>query len=362
MKISINRTALTRALKLASSTAEPKSPQPMLACVHIAADNAAVKITATDLTVSVTAWVAAKVTEAGAIAVDARAILDRVGSLAGDDVTITQDGMAIDVAAGRAKFRVPCLAARDYPKVIEASGGWSTHDAPSIAAAFGAALPAVCTDATRFHLGGVFVDGAHFVATDGHRLITRRIADSLGGKRIVPTKGVVQVLKMIGDAESCEVTWSDAAMFVRAGDVTISVKLIDAQFPPWKQAVPTTGRTVRVARSDLAGVIDRARKVAGETDAVVLSFSADADEVAVSARHADRGEYTDAIEIVGGHGWKGSPLEMFFNGRYVADVLASSAADHADLMMPPDDKNAQLMPFVVVLGETRGTIMPMRPR
>ena len=142
-----------RALKLAASTAEPKSPPPMLACVHIAADKAAVKITATDLTVSVTARVAAKVTEAGAIAVDARAILDRVGSLAGDDVTITQDGMAIDVAAGRAKFRVPCLAARDYPKVIEASGGWSTHDAPSIAAAFGAALPAACTDATRFHLG-----------------------------------------------------------------------------------------------------------------------------------------------------------------------------------------------------------------
>jgi hypothetical protein len=44
------------------------------------------------------------------------------------------------------------------------------------------------------------------------------------------------------------------------------------------------------------------------------------------------------------------------------DALGTGATDHADLMMPPDGKDAQLSPFVVVVGETRGTVMPMRPK
>lgn len=360
MKITINRVALTRALKLAASTAEPKSPQPMLACVHLRAAGSAVHLTATDLTVSTTTKLGAAVAEGGGVVVDARAILDRVGSLAGDDVTIARDGSSIDVGSGRARFKVPCLPDRDFPKVIEAPGGWSAHDAASIVGAFSAALPAVCTDTTRFHLGGVFVDGAHFVATDGHRLIAHRIADSLGGKRIVPTKGVAQVIKVIGGAESCDLAWSDGAVFVRAGDVTIAVKLIDAQFPLWEQAVPTKGRIVAVDRGELVGVIDRARKVAGDSDAVVLSFSSARAEIGVSARHADRGEYDDAIAMAGA--WTGADLEMNFNARYVADVLATSGSDRCELMMPDDGPNAQLMPFVVVLGQTRGTIMPMKPK
>lgn len=361
MKFTIDRIAFTRGLKLAASTAEAKSPQPMLACVHLAATKDKVKLSATDLTVGVTSTIAATVATVGSLAVDARAILDRVGAMTGVEITATRDGNSIELAAGRARFRVPCLDGRDFPKVLETDAPHDACDAGELVAAFAAAMPAVCTDATRFHLGGVFVDGASFVATDGHRLIVRKIRKTIGGRRIVPAKGVAQIIKTIGDAESCEVAWSDAAVFVRASDVAVAVKLIDAQFPPWEQAVPTSGRAVTVSRTALAGVIDRARKVAGDSDAVVLSFATDSQEIAVSAHHADRGEYTDAIEIID-DAWSGAPLAMHFNGRYVADVLAVASTETCELLMPPDDKNAQLMPFVVVLGDTRGTIMPMRPK
>lgn len=361
MKFTIARTALLRGLKLASSTADAKSPQPMLACVSIATKGARVDMSATDLTVGMTSSCAAKVETAGAVAVDARAILDRVSSIAGDDVTVIREGSSVEIVAGRSRFRVPCMDARDFPKILSTDAPHVEHDADDVVAGFAATLPAVCHDATRFHLGGVFVDGSDFVATDGHRLLTRRSAVTMGGKRIVPTKGVIQIMKMIGDTATCEIAWSDAAIFVRVDGVAMSVKLIDAQFPPWQQAVPTSGRIVSVHRHELADVIDRARKVAGDSDAVVMSFDAASNEIAVSAHHADRGDYTDAIGIAEGK-WDGSPLAIHFNGRYVAEALNTSGAERADLMMPPDGKNAELMPFVVVLGETRGTIMPMRPK
>ena len=111
---------------------------------------------------------------------------------------------------------------------------------------------------------------------------------------------------------------------------------------------------------DLFGV-ERTANLAGDSDAAVMSFDAASDEIAVSAHHADRGDYTDAIGIAEGK-WDGAPLAIHFNGRYVAEALNTSSADRVDLMMPPDGKNAELMPFVVVIGETRGTIMPMRPK
>ncbi len=361
MKFTISRSALLRGLKLASSTADAKSPQSMLACVNIVAKGGRVDMSATDLTVGMTSSCAAKVDAAGSVAVDARAILDRVSSIAGDEATVSRDGSSVEISAGRSRFRVPCLDSRDFPKILTTDAPHVEHDASDVVAGFAAALPAVCHDATRFHLGGVFVDGADFVATDGHRLLTRRSPVTMGGKRIVPTKGAVQIMKVIGDSSTCKIAWSDAAIFVRVDGVSMSVKLIDAQFPPWQQAMPTSGRIVGVDRRGLADVIDRARKVAGDSDAVVMSFDESSDEIAVSAHHSDRGDYTDAISIAAGR-WSGAPLAIHFNGRYVAEALNTSADDRVELMMPPDGKNAELMPFVVVLGETRGTIMPMRPK
>lgn len=362
MKITAPRSDLARALKLAASTADPKSTLPVLGCVCLVAEGKKqLHITATDLTVGITSTLAVSVGTPGKVAVDARALLDRVASLSAAEVTIARDGSALVVTAGRAAFRVPCLDGRDFPAVLAMPGDATAWPASDVVRGLASVTPAICQDQTRIHLAGVYVDGADLVATDGHRLLVTAIPSPLGAQQIVPAKGVAQILKTIGDADSCEIAWSTAALFVKAGDVTTSVKLIDAQFPPWRQVVPTSGRTVRVRRAELAEMIDRARKVAGDSDAVVMSFATDSQEIAVSAHHADRGDYTDAIEIVD-DAWPGAPLAIHFNGRYVAEALGTGATDHADLMMPPDGKDAQLSPFVVVVGETRGTVMPMRPK
>lgn len=361
MKFTIDRNAFVRGLKFAASNTSTKTTMQILGCVHIRSDGSSVSLTATDLIVGVTSRIAATVAKSGATAVDGKAILDRVSTLAGDTVTIESvDDKAIDVSSGRAKFRLPTMRATDYPKIPTTKIAYTVVSAADLDAAISAPLAAVSHDETRFHLAGVYVCGKTTVATDGHRMIVHESPTSISGiGRIVTTRGVTQIVRLIRDTEADEVSiaWDDQFVFVTVGDVAMSAKLVDAQFPPWEQALPSKGREIRVDRSALTGVIARAIKVTGGVKGVTFSMAADSSEIAVTARNDDRGEYSDAIEFIGA--WTGKPLAIHFNPNFLADA-ASGSSDDIVLRMPNDVENAELHPIVAIAGPVRGVVMPMR--
>lgn len=360
MKFSIDRAAFARALKLAAAAADAKSPMPALAMVHLRADKTSVHVAATDLVVGIVGRVKAKVAKADSASVDARAMLERVASMPADEITVERAGSTLTITAGRARFSLPCVDGRDAPKILATDAVHDDFDAAMVRAGFAGALTAVCHDSTRFHLSGVYVDGVHFVATDGHRMLTRKIAAPLSGKgRIVPERGVTQILRILDGVATCGIAWTDHAMFVRVDETTLSIKLTDAQFPLWGQVIPPTGRAVSVDRAELADVIDRARKVAGDSVAVVLSISVEADEIAIATANDDRGDYSDVVPLVA-PSWSGKPLRIGVNGRFMSEALAAGSTDIAVIQFPPDVNDPELQPILITMGDQRGVVMPMR--
>src|SRR5690606_30807661 len=114
----------------------------------------------------------------------------------------------------------------------------------------------ISTDETRLHLNSALFEweGEHvrMVTTDGHRLSKMEV--HVPGKKatatmLIPNKGIQELKRLCEEAQSekaeqgasgAELTMTQSgpnAYFTLAG-FQFSVKLVDAQFPPYQRVIP----------------------------------------------------------------------------------------------------------------------------
>src|ERR1700720_1295139 len=135
-------------------------------------------LAATDLDVSLTSRCEADIREGGAIAVQAKKLIEIIRSLSASEVLLVQEEpRVLSIRAGSSRFKIHGLAADDFPTLptVPASAGAKVEipfvDFRRMVAKI---LFAVSAEESRFQLNGALFkvkDGAlEIVATDGHRL------------------------------------------------------------------------------------------------------------------------------------------------------------------------------------------------
>lgn len=317
---------LKRITALLARVSERKS-YPVLANILIRVDATGTTLAATDLNVTAivrTDWRGTR----GGFMVNAKSFADVIKKLPPDDCEITRKGpTGLVIKSGSLTSILMGLPDRDFPKVPDdTSLAWHTCQAAELARGFDSVAYAVCTDETRFHLNGIKYEnptGEHatFVATDGHRLALTRIA--LSGAptsgAIVPSKGAREIVKLLGEGKrkgTAEMCILRNHLFVRYGAVTLAVKLIDAQFPPYEQVIPTDHRNlVTVERKTLIAAVKRADVVCTETRGVRLDFDPDG-YLKLTSDHPDVGESHETL-VAEGRG----KITIGANTRYLIDAL-----------------------------------------
>jgi hypothetical protein len=129
-----------------------------------------------------------------------------------------------------------------------------------------AILAYACKDSTRFHLGGVFLDGTHLVATDGHRLVAvpwRYTCAAYTGPEsglIVPAadlalacktagaRGTVEIRVLDGGPKIALVARTRADKYGAPGpEARFQTAAIDATYPPYERAIPRGDTLASVA-------------------------------------------------------------------------------------------------------------------
>ena len=129
----------------------------------------------------------------------------------------------------------------------------------------------ISTDETRAHLNSALFewdgDVVRMVTTDGHRLSKMEVeglrASGVGDDAhpaeghpgAAPHRDEAVAEAPAKDAEGrprpqLQITQSGSSAFFQGGGTTFSVKLVDAQFPPYSQVIPQNSeRKVRVPRA-----------------------------------------------------------------------------------------------------------------
>jgi DNA polymerase-3 subunit beta len=258
------------------------------------------------------------------------------------------------------------MADRDFPKLPNhREVKFHKVDAAVLRDLIAKTFFSISSDETRYHLNGVLFecDGkkARMVSTDGHRLskIERPLAGgpSLPQGVIIPRKGLMEIRRALeGATGEVEIGFQQGHVFTRVGKTAISVKLIEAQFPPYEQVIPK--------EHDKVAVLSRAALLEGLKRVSIMSsdktwgvkFSLDKQLLRVASDNPDLGEGREEIEA----DYDGAAITIGFNARYFIDVLSEIETPQVQLELGGELDPGVVRPVEEKGGDYLGVIMPMR--
>jgi len=162
------------------------------------------------------------------------------------------------------------------------------------------------------------------VATDSYRLSVKETAleSPLQGslEANVPARALQELVRISQGApgESLAVSVGQNQVIFELGDIVLSSRLIDGQFPNYRQLLPeSVEHELRVATQELIEVVRRISLMAQKNAPLRLGFREG--ELTVSAQTPDVGEASESIPVP----FHGEPFEIGFNPEFLRDGLES---------------------------------------
>lgn len=333
MKLTIDRSALIKSLAHVQSVVERRNTIPILSNVLVEAKGSQMGLTATDLDLTIVEQVGASIGNPGAVTVSAHTLYDIVRKLpdgAEVELQASTDGAQVILRAGRSRFTLSTLPKEDFPS----SGNSDLPHSFSLAAEdlknlIDRTRFAISTEETRYYLNGIYLH-AHqtgknhslrAVATDGHRLARVEMplpdgADKIPGI-IVPRKLVAELRKLLDETQgNVDISLSDSRIRFAFGDIVLTSKLIDGNFPDYQRVIPTgNDKTLELDRKAFRDAVDRVSTIASEKSRAV-KISVKPGSLTLSATSAEQGSALEEMEAK----YDGPAIEIGFNSKYLLDI------------------------------------------
>ncbi len=339
MKITVDREALLGQLQMASRVASTRSAIQALSGVQLLASEDGCELRATDMDVSLRVPIEAQVVRPGAVVLPARLLLDVARSLPAAEVSLElrsaeQD---VEVISGSATFDIRTLRSEDFPPFPDPEPS-SAVSIPLESFIQTATLVAgsASRDETRPVLTGILVSASgqelSMVATDSYRLSVKetRLASALASdfEVNVPARALQELARLGAGAADDELAINvlQNQVVFTLGKVILSSRLIDGQFPNYRQLLPESfEHELRVSASELTDVVRRISLLAQKNAPLRLAFAPG--ELTVSAQTPDVGEARESLPVA----FQGEPLEIGFNPEFLRDGL--EAVEEGDLLL-----------------------------
>ncbi|MFN7685722.1 MAG: DNA polymerase III subunit beta [Oligoflexia bacterium] len=367
MKFTIHREPLLQALQRAQSVVEKKNTVQILGNVLLTVSDSQLSIAATDLEVGIKILLPIQGGEAGKVTLSAKQFLEIVKELPNRDLVISKkENNWVEILCGKSKFNLVSLAADEFPALphFEEKNYFDAR-VDSLAAMIDRTEFAVSLDATRYLLNGVYFEALEnnlmrMTATDGHRLsyVDAEIfltAPDLKRGIIIPRKGLIEFRRMLDQGSSTVgLAFERGYLFVQMGTTYLFVRLIEGEYPDYRQVVPkNTDRVLKVNRQELHAALKRVSLLANEKSRGIKLSMQDYSLV-ISSSNPDLGDAREELDVT----FSGETLEVGFNAKYLLDCLEVTESDEIQLSLK--DK---LSPGIVS-GKDEGNhtyvIMPMR--
>lgn len=340
MKLTVNRDQLLEGLQKVQSVVEKKNAVQILANILCTAENNRLSLCATDLEVGVKVSFPVETQETGKITLSAKHFLDIVRELpSGTALQITRKSNDwVEIVCGKSRFNIVSLPADEYPALpaFEEKQYFEART-DALREMIDKTSFAVSTDATRYHLNGVYFEHLEnnvmrMTATDGHRLsfvdseVFMKMPEFRRGM-IIPKKGLTELRKLLEQADSeIGLAFDRGYFFAHAADTYLFVRLIEGEYPDYKQVIPKSATSsAKLKREDLISALRRVSLLAHEKSRGV-KLSIQEGMLVISSSNPDMGEAREEIDI----DYTGGQVEIGFNAKYMLDCLPVVDSDEVE--------------------------------
>ncbi len=365
MKLDIERDQLLKPLSRVSGVVERRQTLPILANVYVKLENSTLTLIGTDLEVEICESLTGVKGKAGEITVTARKLMDICRALPeAAKIKIDTDGSLMTVQAGRSKFSLQTLPAKDYPKID--TDKWEERislPANALCQLLEKTSFSMANQDVRYYLNGLLLefggDSVRAVATDGHRLAKSDL--TLDGVKadfrqiIVPRKAVMELIRLLQDSDqNVTVEVSSNHIRVSVGTTIFTSKLIDGRFPDYEAVLsPLLTTMVSVERVPFLECLARAAILTNEKFRGVR-LNVEKSRMLISAHNPEQEEASDELAI----DYDDEAIEIGFNVTYMMEALKALTEDKIELRLR--DNNSSCTIHSPSDEDTLYLVMPMR--
>ena len=249
-------------------------------------------------------------------------------------VYLVVDGV-LEVISGSYASKVNVFSAEDFPRLPSRDVSLHTIDAPALLGTIDKVARAASRDESRPVLTGILVrfegDKLTMAATDSYRLSVKETTLGESGPEldaIIPARALQELARLAAGAETVSLGVHENHVLLGVGDVWLTSRRIDGQFPNYNQLLPESFEAeVTTPRAPLLEVVRRASVMAQRNSPLRLRFAEG--ELSVSAQTQDVGEARESLGIE----YAGEPIEIGFNPDFLRDGLEAVAGDTVQLRL-----------------------------
>ena len=364
MIVSGEKDKLNNLVQTALRGVSSRVTMPILSGLFITAEGGRLTISSTDLEMSIKAEMDAEISESGSTVVSGRLIGDIIRNLPSGKLEIETGEKFMKIRSSAGEYRIREMMPEDFPQipawegeaVLKITGG-------EFMLAVNQTAKSSSSDEKRPVLTGTLIEknvaesSLKLVTTDSYRLSWKEI-EAQGSVAdwedcIIPTKTMNEVARLAGTSDAdVEMKMQGKQVMFRIGDLVVSSRLIEGQFPNYKQLIPKGEKTdAKIGKEELIAAVKRALIFGHNMKVGVYS-----DHLRIATETPEVGDSSEEVpaEVTG------EEMEIGFNGTYLMDGLSGVSGDKIQIRL--DDP---LKPALVRTEESdkyNYIVMPVRLR
>jgi DNA polymerase-3 subunit beta len=363
MKFNAPSSELVKALSAVSGAVPNKATLPILETILFEGRDGELRLTATDLEISIIEYMNVDMEKDGAVAIPARRLVETLRQLPDIPVSFEVDeDFAINFRTDKGSYKLIGEDPDEFPDVPDLNEGQTLETERGIIMnAINKTLFAVSSDDLRPAMMGVLFDfgseDSKFVATDGHRLVKYKRSDLTCDEPvqfIVPDKSLNLLQKAL-HADECTIRITDEHVQFKSGNTNVIIRLVNEQYPKYESVIPhDNDKLMQIDKDQMLSTVKRVAIFSSSTTRQIR-LQVENDKLTIRAEDIDMS--SEAKETISCE-YDDDALEIGFNAKYLTDVLDNvdtevihfkfSTPNRAGIVTPTEEnENEQILMLVM---------------
>lgn len=324
---------------------------PILSNVLIKTENGLLKISSTNLEIGITTSIRCKVEQDGEVTVVSKTFVDLVNNLPNKNITLEKKGDELLVDTENYHTKLKTLPAEDFPLIPKVESEKVLKlDSQELKKSIDQVVFAASTNQTQPEISGVLfaleAGSLRVVATDRYRLAEKKLSFNSVGvgdiEVILPQKTALEISRIIGPQKGdVEVIFSETQIAVNFNDSQIISRLVDGQYPDYRQIIPTNFQNNSiVSKNQLVSALRAASVFGQSSNSVQVVFDSAKQQILLSSGLTDLGDSTVEIPAK----IEGQDSSLILNYHYLLDSLSSMESDNVVIKTIDDNSPSLMLP------------------